>query len=128
MKPIIKNIVIRFTAIFMISIISLLIVNNILFIHTHKFNNGSIIIHSHPYNKTDDPEPVKSHHHSKAELLFLESLAVYFFPVLFFLVSYNLAQKVKCIIFRKNIYTQSYIILHKGRAPPVLQYPFSLFH
>jgi hypothetical protein len=37
-------------AVFMI----LLIVNNIVFLHVHKLPNGEIIVHAHPYNKSND--------------------------------------------------------------------------
>ena len=52
----------------------LLIANKALYMHTHKMADGSIIVHAHPYNKSDDPKPFKSHQHTKAEFLFLENL------------------------------------------------------
>jgi len=40
--------------------------------HYHQLPDGSLITHSHPYQKqAPDPKPVKSHNHTNAEFLFL---------------------------------------------------------
>lgn len=65
----------------MLLINGMLILNKAIFLHSHKMDNGMVIFHSHPYNKSNDTQPFKSHLHSDAELVFLENLKVVY-PVL----------------------------------------------
>ena len=57
----------------LLSIYSLILVNNSLFYHSHITSNGKVISHAHPFNKQNDDNPYKAHHHSKLELLLLFS-------------------------------------------------------
>jgi hypothetical protein len=50
---------------------SLSLGNKVIYLHTHINNLGKIVTHSHPYNKSSDDQPVKSHHHSNAAIAFL---------------------------------------------------------
>lgn len=51
-----------------------LIVNNIVFIHSHTTATGRIWTHAHPYNKNCDSTPFKQHHHSDYDYQFLQQL------------------------------------------------------
>jgi len=87
----------------MICIMGMLIINNSVFMHTHKLSDGTVIIHSHPYDKSNDSKSHKTHHHTKAEFVFLENIEIlksYFYS---HIISGN---------------TSSCIIIHNGRAPP----------
>ncbi len=63
--------------------------NKAVYTHTHILANGNIITHAHPYTKTDYPDPVTNHRHtkneilllSKAELLFLFFATAIFYPI-----------------------------------------------
>ena len=46
--------------------------------HTHEIGDNKYISHSHPYNKSNDSEPYKSHHHTKEQILFLQNLEILF--------------------------------------------------
>ena len=104
----------------MIGMIGFLIVNKAIFTHTHRLNDGTVIVHSHPFNKSDDSKPYKSHHHSKAEILFFQNLEILFLFVFMAFALLNLVKKAKYSFYRIASYNLNPIILHKGRAPPVL--------
>ena len=53
----------------MIGLFGMLITNKAVFMHVHKLEDGSIVVHAHPYNESDNKTPYKTHHHSKTELL-----------------------------------------------------------
>ena len=96
-----------------------LIANKVIFSHAHRLNNGTVIKHSHPYDKSNDSKPYKSHHHTNAELLFFQNLEI-LFPIVF--LAFALFALVKKAKRSSNIITRhtlSCIILHNGRAPPV---------
>ena len=119
MRLTVRNIIIKTTTLLIIGIMVLFIINKAFFLHNHKLNDGTIITHAHPYNKSNDSKPYKSHYHSDTEFLFFQHL-----ETLFLLVSSTIA----IIIFvRKEkksfklITKQSliFINLSKGRAPPI---------
>ncbi|MBN2213607.1 MAG: hypothetical protein JW723_05130 [Bacteroidales bacterium] len=98
----------------------MMVANKIIFTHSHILANGQVISHAHPYDKSSDSEPFKSHHHTQSELLFFENLKI-LFPLVFLLfVLKHILQKTKLFIYYViKIYPAS-ILLHKGRSPPVL--------
>ncbi len=102
----------------MIGIMGLLIVNKVIFLHIHILDNGTIIEHAHPYNKSKDREPFKSHHHSDAQFLIFEQLKILFLSIFATpaLIAFMKAEKFffECI----SDDTVACIILHQGRAPP----------
>jgi hypothetical protein len=119
MKTIVRNIKIKSIACLMIGMMGMLVANKAVFMHTHRLNDGTIIEHAHPYNKSTDSKPYKSHHHTKAELLFFQNLEILFLFVFLTFASLNLVKKAKHSFYRKTSYTLTCIILHKGRAPPL---------
>lgn len=119
MKMTVKNITIRLVAFIMIGMIGMLIANKAIFLHSHRLSNGTVIEHAHPYNKTNDSEPYKSHQHTKAELLFFQNLGILFLLVIVTFALLNLVRKAKKTFFRISEYSQCCIIHYKGRAPPI---------
>ena len=119
MKKIVRNITIKALAYFMIGIMSILVVNKAMFMHAHKMTDGKVITHSHPYDKSNDSKPYKSHHHTKVEFLFIENLKILFLFVFLTFALLNLVKKAKYSFYRKTRYTLNCIILYKSRAPPI---------
>ena len=120
MKTFVKNITKKFGAICMIGIIGLLIINNVMFLHSHKSVNGNIVIHAHPYNKSNDSAPFKSHHHSKTELIYLTNLQLLFIFTLISFIALDVAKKKSYVVINQQFYPQSFKILYQGRAPPLV--------
>lgn len=104
----------------MIVISGLLIINNVMFLHSHQLANGNIVTHAHPYNKSNDSAPIKSHHHSKTELIFLKNLQLLFIFTFISFIVLNVTKKQSYIVINRVFYTQGYKILYLGRAPPLV--------
>lgn len=119
MKKSVKNIAIKFIAILMIGSIGMLVSNKSIFMHTHKLADGTIITHSHPYNKSNDSKPFKSHHHTNAEFFFFQNLEILFLTVFVTLALFALVKKAKYSFYLITRHYLTCIILHKGRAPPI---------
>ena len=119
MKTIVKNITIKFSTYLMIGMMGMLITNNAIFTHLHILSDGEVIEHAHPYDKSNDSKPYKSHHHTNAELIFYQNLENIILIVFFTFTLRTLVIKVKYSFPIITRYTQGYIILHKGRAPPI---------
>lgn len=103
----------------MIGVMGMLIVNKAFFLHVHKLNDGTIVAHSHPYDKSNDSKPYKSHHHTNAELLFFQNLEILFLIVFLTFVLIALVKKEKVLFKLITEHTIICINLHKGRAPPI---------
>ena len=59
-----------------------ILVNNVVFIHTHILPDGRVIEHAHPFNSTDrnsDSQP--NHHHTSQEFLLLSFIYHFFSSV-----------------------------------------------
>ncbi len=69
----------KYFTILLVVIVGGLILNNILFMHLHLLSDGEIVVHAHPFNKTQQAEnPLQQHQHSKGEILFFDSLLLLF--------------------------------------------------
>ncbi len=117
-KKIINNLI-RWTGVLLITLFAFQILNKSLYIHTHKLADGSVIVHAHPYNKSSDTAPVKSHEHTQTEILFLinmKNLWVFAFLsiVMLFIIKEGIIPTATY-----SVFSSAYIILHKGRAPPL---------
>jgi hypothetical protein len=103
----------------MIGIMGLFIANKAIFLHVHKLADGTIIEHAHPYDKSNDSKPYKSHHHSNAEFLFFQNLEILFLIVFLTLALVAFVKKEKVSFKLITEHTLICIIFHKGRAPPI---------
>jgi len=120
MKHFVKNITKKLAIICMIGSIGLLVTNNVMFLHSHQLANGNIVTHAHPYNKSNDSAPIKSHHHSKTELIFLENLQLLFIFAIISFIALVVAKKKSYVVINQQFYPQSFKILYQGRAPPLV--------
>lgn len=114
-----KNILKKSIAFLMLAIVMMLTVNKVLYIHTHQLSDGTIVVHSHPYNKTDDNQPIKSHYHSKFEFVFLQNLYI-LFSFFFLALSIGIILKTELVFNSENQKEIAHCILkRKSRAPPI---------
>ncbi|RNC66194.1 hypothetical protein [Proteiniphilum sp. X52] len=118
MKLAFRNSIAKQIARLLIAVLGLFILNNAVFLHAHRLSDGQVILHAHPYKKSQDPAPVKTHHHTAAELFVLAQLQFLFF-VLVTLTATLL--RMGC----KRVFSYLYPSLHlkcfeksRGRSPP----------
>ena len=115
----VRNITLKVFSFAMIAIIGLLIANKAVYTHSHKLLDGSVYTHSHPYNKSHDSQPYKSHHHTNAEFLFLNNLTLLFFSLFLVIVSSFIIKEKQTYFNRGKIYFRLFSRSNFGRAPPV---------
>jgi len=97
----------------------LLIANKTFFLHVHILNNGTIIEHAHPYNKSHDSNPHKSHQHSNAEYIFFQNLEILFSIVFLTIALMAFVKKERFPFLLHTRHALICIDLKKGRAPPI---------
>ncbi len=118
--PVNRKKILQVAASLLIMVFVLQVFNKTFYLHTHITEQGNIVTHAHPYNKNTDSEPVKSHSHTRDQLLVISSFD-FLFPVIFlFLVLLGIRDE-KGLCFNANMEVMpACILLKKGRAPPVI--------
>jgi len=119
MAFIFKKIAIKTFEFVLIVAFAILIMNNALFIHSHKLPDGSIISHAHPFNKIKDQIPFKKHTHSSAEYIFIQHLEFLFLSlgILFLFISF--ANGVLVYAYGRTHHYLMVILPAQSRAPPL---------
>lgn len=118
MKPTIKRAIKYSVASILMAIMLLFIANNIVFLHTHKLDNGKILVHAHPYKKSQDSAPFKKHQHTAGQFYQLTHLQLLFFVAFvtaFVSPYFSKTQKFTLVVFQIH---SLLISQKKGRAPP----------
>ncbi|MGQ1889744.1 hypothetical protein ACT29H_04810 [Thermophagus sp. OGC60D27] len=123
MKEGLDSRIIRLTALILVAVSTMLVVNQALFIHTHIDANGEVIVHSHPFQKGDQKDiPVNAHHHTGAQYHFFDSLTL-LFPILFLAIALlHLLIKQDFFIADETIFISSFLVVRQGRDPPCLSH------
>lgn len=101
----------------LIGIVGAYMFNYIYYTRQHILKDGSVITHTHPYNKSD-AKPFKEHHHSKPELLLYNLHKILFVVSAFDLIL--IAQiKQKGVYKFFFLFNDQYCLNYKSiRAPP----------
>ncbi len=104
----------------MIGMLGLMITNQAVYTHTHKMADGSIVHHAHPYQKSDNPSPFATHHHTHAEFILYENLKILIPFIFFFLAVISVFSHKKFQKDRPEHLLSPHIIYTRDRAPPAL--------
>ncbi len=118
MKISLRDILKRIGVIIMICFVGLMIANKVMYTHIHKLEDGSIVVHAHPYDKSENENSGKTHHHVKAELFFLQSLELLFYIAIlsaFLYLGFLVLEIFSCSVV---LYRGNNLFLLLGRAPP----------
>ena len=115
-----KKNIIRLTAILLVAVTALLIVNKALFTHIHINLQGQVVAHSHPFHQDAGDSGKANHHHSAQEFYYYSQLSL-LFPVLFLFLVFALFRRMqKYAVQQDYCLSQNHSALHYGRAPPLI--------
>ena len=95
----------------------LLFINNVYFQHVHVLSDGTILLHAHPFNKTDGG--TQQHKHSTAEFYTIANFGLYFNSEVI-TPDFKIYESV--YFFRTTdlpIFSETNIYCSIGRSPPV---------
>jgi hypothetical protein len=106
-------------AIIAIGLTFMLLANHTINMHMHVLDNGSVVTHAHPYDKTSDNELPKEHKHSSEELLFFSTLSLLFTGLLL-IIGFKIEElKLYRFLYRNLTYSITIPNLNSGRSPPL---------
>ncbi len=113
-----RKLLTRVAALLLVLMYMVQVFNYSCYLHTHVLDSGQVIMHAHPYDKSKDSAPVKSHKHTWVQIITLQNLS-FIFPVFFFFFFLVIAGRRKYYDgFEINALRPACIGLSKGRAPP----------
>ena len=108
----------RVIAILLIFIVGIFALNEYLYIHKHISKDGTVVIHAHPYNKSQDAGQNKSHEHSSGDLVFLGNIQT-FLPAATLIFTAELVSTI--ITYQEQEIADHYqtvFLNNQERAPP----------
>ncbi len=117
MKTTLRNRIKNIIAGILLVIMGLFIANNVVFLHTHILANGVVIVHAHPYDKSNDPGPLKKHHHTDEQYYQISHLQLLFF-VSFFLIIVLFFEHIRKYFYTAFTFYPVFHLTLKGRSPP----------
>ncbi len=120
MKYFVNKNIIKILSLSLIVFIGLYHLNSVLFTHSHKLENGNIVVHAHPFNRSDANNQEHSHHHSKEELIYLDiqKNLLIFVNILLILICLNVIHVSLDISYHSFIRTILKAV--SDRAPPLM--------
>jgi hypothetical protein len=119
MKPL-RELSIKLIAITMIVVVGIHSLNSFFYTHRHLLDDGTVITHAHPFNKSTDTDPFKTHTHTAAELTFLATL-IYFLPaVILSVLGVSLIIITRYLVLFRQPICQYSLLAPSLRAPPAV--------
>ncbi len=115
-----KLIIKQLVGILLVGLMGFILINKSVYMHAHRLDNGKIIVHAHPFNKSTDDKPVKSHHHSKAELIFINVFNFLSFLIFLPFVLRQIITRTEYYFFEICHYYKTTILNVHSRAPLLL--------
>lgn len=114
----IKKYLLKAMAILAIALTFMLLANHAVYMHIHVLDNGFVITHAHPFDKTSDNELPKKHKHSPEEILFFSALSLLFIGLML-IIGWKL-QELKSYRFSYRDFACCIALANHnyGRAPP----------
>jgi hypothetical protein len=114
-----RNIAQKIIAFGSLALVALILCNNAIYLHSHKLANGEIVVHAHPFNKSNkSSQSGESHKHTKAEFLFLENLYLLFSISILAFSFLKLEKKKPRIRFNSDSHFKTIYSILNDRAPP----------
>ena len=90
-----------------------------LYQHTHKLADGSVVTHAHPFNKSSDNSPFKSHNHRSFEYFILDHANLLFAISIISLLLIHAIEKERIVLKKLPERILFLKITTPGRSPPV---------
>ena len=101
---------------------TLIMLNSVMYRHSHRLPDGKIVSHAHPYKRSTDEAPAKPHEHTDKELALLQLIdGQVFGPPVAFAVSfaaYPFNDAANNFAYFYAFIIPPYALQHAGRAPP----------
>lgn len=104
----------------LLCLVSAITINNVFYLHSHVVDeNGTVITHAHPFQKSADKLPIKKHSHSNFEYTITQGFGLFILSSVVALTFVTKVRKVQYYQFKERLFK---LELEKTslRGPPSL--------
>jgi hypothetical protein len=108
----------RFLSFLLIIIMTVLLINKVVYTHVHVQASGAVVTHAHPFSKEGQNHPESSHQHSNAMIFLLDQLDVLILGMIASLVIVHCARPVSYSDPVVDRLLTAFVPFIPGRAPP----------
>jgi hypothetical protein len=109
-------------SVFFMLVMVFMIINTILFSHSHQLPDGSIVIHAHFYKLNGDKSIPVEHQHDTNTLIYLQNIYLLFFVQVFAFVVAPLLIVQKLVLLPNTKSSHEYFKPTNTRSPPHITY------
>lgn len=99
--------------------VSFQIMNRTIFLHSHVQDDGTVITHAHPFDKSEKDDPFKSHPHSNFDYFLLDQMGFLFLMAIMVLMLTLPSQETTYFQWVQNRKRSICISIPAGRGPPL---------
>lgn len=117
-QPVITIKLLRSISLILSLAIAFQITSNAIYKHTHILNDGSIVTHAHPYDRSTDNKPFKKHTHTSPEISFLNELETLSGPLFTGITILCFSSNLKLPVFQAVFILSTFRAYLPGRSPP----------
>lgn len=113
-----QNSIKKAVAYLVLGVMGLLILNKAVYLHTHTLNDGTIVVHAHPFQATSDSNSGNPHQHTKCGFYFLDQLSFLYSQLPDNVVLSAAVYHTISFPEKRSFYFENYHACLKNRAPP----------
>jgi hypothetical protein len=114
-----QNIIKKTVAYLILGVVGLLILNKAVFLHTHTLNDGTIVVHAHPFQAKTDSNSNNPHQHTKCGIYYFNQLSFLYSQLPEDVNPYASVYQTIHFAEKSSFYFENYHACLKNRAPPV---------
>lgn len=79
-------------------------VNNVVYLHSHILSDQTVITHAHPFDKSADNTPFKTHHHSNFEYTLTQGFGFFLIGAVLSITCYSVIKRVQYYQFKARLF------------------------
>jgi len=108
-------------AILLLSLVTAITINNAVFLHSHVVGHNIIITHAHPFDKSADNLPFKTHKHTNFEYTITQGFGIFLLSSVLALTFFTIVKKVQYYQFKERLF-KIIPIEPSQRGPPAYSF------
>lgn len=90
-------------AILLLCLVTAITINNSVYLHSHIIDNNTVITHAHPFSKSADNLPFKTHTHTNFDYTITQGFGIFLLSSILALTYFTIVRKVQFYQFTERL-------------------------
>ncbi len=91
-------------AILLLSLVTAITINNAVYLHSHIVDHNTVITHAHPFSKSADNLPFKTHKHTNFEYTITQGFGIFLLSPVLALTFFTIVKKVQYYQYKERLF------------------------